>query len=344
MPVIPNIIERAAIAAGLLPPPLVDVVNTAALRAFGVAQRLQLFELLGSGAATAADLAARCDADTVSLEHLLDFLARAGYLRRDGERFRNSRAVERWVLGGGRALPDFIEHWHNVLFEHFSTLEDAVRAGQPRPHLHEWLSASGHWPVFNAAMAQLAGQTADAVARAAALPATVRTLADVGGSHGLNAAAFCRRHPLLRATIIDLPEAVGTANAHGPVAALAERVSLRTADITRDELGGPYDVVLLFQLLHYFPAERNAELLARVHDALTPGGRVVIFDQLAGTAPTPLAAAFFSLLALTYRVGLGGDLYRYDDFAGWLGDAGFRDVRKRRILTAPGNFLVMASR
>ena len=345
MPAIPNILERAAIRAGLLPPFFVDIVNAAALRAFGVAQRLGVFALLREGPSSAAELAARSGADPVSLARLLDLLGRTGYLRRDGQRFRNSTSVERWLLAdGGRALPNFIQHWHNVLFEHFETLEDRVRAGSPQPHFHDWLASSGHWPVFNAAMAELAGQTADAVARAAALPQSTRSLADLGGNHGLNAAAFCRRHPTLRATIVDLPESLALAEDRVAAAGLSDRISLRPADIMRDDLGGPYDAVLLFQLLHYFPPEENIALLNRVRDALAPGGRVVIFDQLAGTMPTPLAAAFFSLLALTYRVGLGGDIYHYDDIGGWLRTAGFRDIRKRAVLSAPGNALVMGSR
>jgi O-methyltransferase len=344
MPAIPNAIERAAIGFGLFPPFLVEVINAAGFRAFGVAARLGVFEQLRQGPATTTWLAARCGADPLSLTRLLDLLWRTGYLRKSGNRYGNSRFVERWLLDGGPGLPNFALHWHNVLYQHFDTLEEAIRVGAPRPHLHEWLSAGGHWPVFNAAMAELATQSADAIARAAAMPASVRRLADLGGSHGLNAAAFCRRHPQLRATILDLPAALGLGERKIAEMGLSDRVAFRAADITRDDLGGPYDAVLLFQLVHYFSPEQNTSLLQRVREALTAGGRVIVFDQLRGSAPLPLATAFFSLLALTYRVGLGGDVYSYEEIGGWLRDAGFREIRKRSIRAAPGHGLITAMR
>lgn len=339
MPVIPSVLERILMSRGFAPPFLIDMVNAAGLRAFGAARDLDLLAPLADRPASAAALAAATGADPVSVDRLLDVLARTGYVRRTNGAYALSPAADRWLRQGG--VTAFVEHWHNVLFEHFDSLAPSVQAGAPRPHLHEWLSASGHWATFNAAMAELASASADEVARTAALPPPARSLADLGGSHGLNAAAFCRRYPALHATVLDLPESLSQKRTLDP--AVADRVIFRAADVTRDELGGPYDAILVFQLLHYFRPEANASLLRRVRSALAPSGRVLILDQLRGAAPTPVASAFFAVLALTYRTGLGGDLYGYDEIAAWLHEAGFSDVRRRSIRSAPGNALISAT-
>lgn len=341
MPVIPNAVERAVLALGLLPSFLLDVVNAAAFRALGVAIRLGVIERLAAGPATLADLAGRCGADERTLGALIELLVRTRYLSRRGDLLSLTRAARRALVSDG-SLPKFAEHWHNVLFEHFDTLEEAVRAGAPRPHLHKWLSSSGRWPVFNAAMAELASSSADAIASAASLPASIRTLVDLGGSHGLNAAAFCRRYPGLHATVIDQAEALRDGERRIREKGLGDRVTFRAGDVTSDDLGGPYDVVLLFQLVHYFPPETNQALLRRVARALAPNGHVLIFDQLRGAAPLPVASAFFALLALTYRAGLGGDLYAFDEIVDWLRSAGFNRIRKRTLRAAPGNALIIA--
>ena len=339
MPVIPNIAERLAIRLGLFPPFLVDVVNAASLRALGIATRLGVLERLP---ATADEVASHARADGPSIRLLLDLLVRGGYLRERKGRYELSGPASRWLVPGG--MPHFAEYWHGILFDHFDGLEAAIRSGSPQPHLHEWLSRSGTWPAFNAAMAELAGQTADAIARAAALPAQIRSLADVGGSHALNAAAFCRLYPQLRATVIDLPEALASTGDRVRDLVLADRIALHPADITRDDLGGPYDAALLSQLIHYFAADAARAVVARVRESLAPGGQILIFDQVRGRVPLPLASAFFSLLALTYRVSLGGGLYSYEEISGWLRDAGFERIERRSVRGAPGHALIVGTR
>jgi hypothetical protein len=345
MPISPSLLERAALAAGLGPAFLTDVVGAASLRAFGVAEQIGLFAILRGGPATADQLAAKVSADGASLRALLELLARTGWLRRTGERYRNAPSTERWITSGdARGLPDFARYWYELIFDGWSTLADAVRSGRPAPHLHEWLDRRSLWPIFNAAMAELAAHNADAIARAVPLPSDARRLVDVGGSHGLYAVAFCRRHPTLSATIVDLPQALGPARERIAAAGFASRIEVHAADALHDELGGPYDVALLFQLIHYFPPERVRELLGRVRDALAPGGLVVIFDQVSAAAPTPVAAAFLAALDLAYRTGLGGALHRYDEIASWLRETGFQGVRRKTLRSAPGNALVLASR
>src|SRR5690606_20267568 len=58
-----------------------------------------------------------------------------------------------------------------------------------------------------------------------------------------------------------------------------EGFDVLTGDYLLDDLGGPYDIVFLSNIVHGESPERAERLLARVADALTPGGTVVVRDR-----------------------------------------------------------------
>ena len=55
-----NPIEKAALASGLLPTPMIESYAMVTTRALLAAARAGLFEAIGGGTATAGDLSARC--------------------------------------------------------------------------------------------------------------------------------------------------------------------------------------------------------------------------------------------------------------------------------------------
>ena len=95
-----NPIEKAALASGLLPTPMLEGYAMVITRALLAAVRVGLFEALGDGVATPGELAARCDTDPRATEKLLNLLAAMRYVRagRDGT-YRLSRTARRWLTG-----------------------------------------------------------------------------------------------------------------------------------------------------------------------------------------------------------------------------------------------------
>jgi hypothetical protein len=77
------------------------------------------------------------------------------------------------------------------------------------------------------------------------------------------------------------------------------------------------------------PAE-NIDLLRRCREALAPGGRVVIQDFI--LEPDKTAPRFAALFALNMLVGTrGGASYSEPEYAAWLGEAGFHEIRHARL-------------
>jgi cyclopropane fatty-acyl-phospholipid synthase-like methyltransferase len=107
-----------------------------------------------------------------------------------------------------------------------------------------------------------------------------------------------------------------------------------------DEFGGGYDLVLISAICHMLGVKENRDLLARVHRALAPGGRVAIQDFLLRPDKAgPRAGALFSLNMLVNT--RGGASYSEEEYTAWLREAGFGEVR-RVPLAGPAGVLIAA--
>lgn len=150
------------------------------------------------------------------------------------------------------------------------------------------------------------------------LPASARML-DVGGGHG----RYCRRFADAghTATLFDFPHVVEYARArHGEALGYI-------AGNFRDEsvdFGGPYDLVLLSNIVHGEPDLQNRSLIGRLARTLAPGGRVVIKDMfLDEHGQDPENAVFFGLTMLFYT--RAGQSPGVGQARGWLSEAGLVD-------------------
>jgi O-methyltransferase involved in polyketide biosynthesis len=125
--------------------------------------------------------------------------------------------------------------------------------------------------------------------------------------------------------VFDLPATLKTAERTVKEAGLESRIALLPGDFNRDSLGGPYDVVLMSDVLHYQRAEANAGLVKKVFSHLNAGGRLIIKDRFldeAGTSPAWAAAFAVHILVNTER----GRCYKVSEASRWMIEAGFRSV------------------
>jgi len=72
--------------------------------------------------------------------------------------------------------------------------------------------------------------------RAIPVPAGARAMLDIGGSHGYFSVILCRRHPGLRATVLDLPSAVEHAAPLLAKEGMGDRVVLQAGNALTDDL------------------------------------------------------------------------------------------------------------
>jgi hypothetical protein len=125
---------------------------------------------------------------------------------------------------------------------------------------------------------------------------------------------------------------------------MAERVAFQEGDLWDDDFGSGYDVALLFQIVHMYSPEENVRLLKKARGALTRKGCLVINDQVAVEAPSPLARLNARLQGLELLNSVNGQTYTPGEIEGWLLEAGFVDPSSLMLRNTPGFGIVRATK
>ncbi len=298
---------------------------------------LGIFDALGETARGANELGEELSLDRRAARILCDALAGAGLLRKSSGSYANTEAGRRFLCSASPESRVASLHHLGLLYQRWGWLHQVVRTGQPVDdgQLDPALLSGKH--SFARAMADIgrtsAVQTADALELSG-----VRRMLDIGGGPGLYAIEFVRRLPQLRAVVLDDPETLEVAARNLKEAGVTERVELRAGDAWEDDLGSGYDLILLSNFVHIYPAADNRRLVERCARALASGGRLVIKDFLLEADRTSPAGA--SLFAVQMLVSTqGGDCYTREEIRGWFEAAGLK-LEQVTALTAQSSLII----
>ena len=99
------------------------------------------------------------------------------------------------------------------------------------------------------------------------------------GARALRGRAAADATPRLRATVLDLPDAVEEGQALAARGEPPTPIAYRAGDARSADLGeGAWDVVFLGNLVHHFDDATNRALMSRIARALAPGGTVTVLE------------------------------------------------------------------
>jgi demethylspheroidene O-methyltransferase len=154
-----------------------------------------------------------------------------------------------------------------------------------------------------------------------------RRVLDVGGGEGGFAGALAAAVPSVEVTLFDLPAVAARAearlNGEGPGG--GGGVTVVGGDFFRDPLPDGRDLVTLLRIVHDHDDEEVVHLLRRVHEALVPGGTVLVAEPMADVpGAESVGAAYFSW----YLFAMGTGRPRSPgEIEALLRRAGFRGIR-----------------
>ena len=330
-----NPIEWVISRLNVAPRPLIDTQMAYTLaRLIMVGTKLEVFEALSDGPATADQVAQRCGTSPVGTEKLLFALAGADYLRAEDGGYALTPVSRKWLLResphsvADKLLLQFLE------WDWMEQAEDYVRSGEPL-ELHS-MTDDEEWDLYQRGMRAMANAFAAEAVRRLPVPKGAREMLDIGGSHGYYSVALCRKHEGLRSVILDLPKAVEHAAPLLAAEGMGERVVHRAGDALTDDLGTEaYDVVLIAQLVHHFSEEQNRELAARVAAALRPGGVFAVLDEFRPRNPKD-AGQVGALLEFYFALTSQSGTWAVEEIEDWQRRAGLDPRRPIRFRTAPG--------
>ncbi len=287
-----------------------------------------VFAHLASPGVAVPELADRLGWDERGLRLLLTALRALGLVERSGERYVRTPLAADFL---DAASPRFMGNWLNLglygprdlLAPLWNDLAGNLRAGghgrfaapEGRDATLEYMRTL--WDKSHRiGLAPFVAERFPAASR--------RRLLDVGGGSGVHSFALLDRHPLLRATVFDLPDMTALAaelNAGRPA---ADRVAYAGGDFFVDELPGGHDAALLANVVHDWTEAKNRRLIASVARALAPGGVIGVCDvTLRDDASGPLYAALFGIDMFLVSEG---EAYADAQIAAWLRDAGFAGI------------------
>lgn len=293
--------------------------------------RLRLFDLLSHGPLDLKTLAQRLALTEDAAATLLAAAESLGLVqRRRGGRYGLGALGATMV--GNTAVAAMVEH-HAALYQ---DLHDPV-ALLKRPGGG---ALAGYWPYAEAAAPSQLDDTRVATYSAlmsasqplvadeifGAYPiARHRCLLDVGGGDGTFLAAAAAHAPALRLKLFDLPAVAARAHARFASAGLSERASAIGGSFLTDALPTGADLATLIRVVHDHDDARAATLLRAVHQALVPGGTLLLAEPMAGTrGAEPMGDAYFGF----YLLAMGRGRPRTEaELTAMLRTAGFVSVR-----------------
>ena len=288
------------------------------------AVKLDVFGALAKGARTAADVSRRLQTERKATEILMNALASIGLLRKSGEQFLNAPETEEYLVKGSPKYAGHLLLLQEAEWDNWGRLESVVRTGRSPVKGHMFQTDPQLAENVLMVLHHVALQHAPTLAKQIDL-SRAQTLLDLGGGAGTYAMAFCQTYPALTVTVFDLPETLRITERLVKEAGLDGRIRLLPGDFNRDALGGPYDTVMMSDILHYQDADANAALVRKAHRALAPSGRLVIKDRFLDdgrTSPAWTAVFAVHILVNTEK----GRCYTMAEAVQWLKEAGFTSV------------------
>jgi len=309
-----------------------------AAKALLSAVEMEVFTELAKRPEDLSTLQARLGIHARSSRDFFDALVALGFLRRVDGKYANTPAADLYL---DKHKPSYIggmlEMANQRLYEHWSHLTVALRTGRQQNEFKDGKGSlfgalyadPARLKTFLAAMSGISRGANQAIAKKA-LWAQYRTFADIGTAQGDLAVQIALVNQHLHGVGYDLPEVGPIFEEYVEHHGLNERLRFHSGNFFDDPL--PHvDVITMGHILHDWNLDEKKMLLRKAHEALTPGGAVVIYDSIIDDDRSQ--NAFGLLMSLNMLLeSPGGFDYTGHDCITWMREAGFREGRVHHLV------------
>ena len=203
------------------------------------AMKAGIFEALGDGERTPAEVAADLDLDVRAVDVVMCALAAAEVLLPADGRFAIDPGARPYLLAGSpETMVSIIGHNKSML-KSWVQLEEVLRTGEPAPRAERTVEEMDD---FIRGMENVSRRTSEEVADKVEMTGASRLL-DLGGGPGTAALTFARATEGLECVVYDLEGPVGIANQQIRQAGMEDRVTTRVGDLLVDDLGHGFEEI-----------------------------------------------------------------------------------------------------
>jgi SAM-dependent methyltransferase len=297
-----------------------------AAHVYRTAREMGVLDALKTGADTLEALSDRCGIEACSTALLMDCLAGLGLVERTDGRIRPA------PLAGFLA-----EHYQDLGDVYWAHLPDYLRSGAPLVDVTTAAQGEDFYAREVQALTWMSLPAVAAAARELDIGGRRRGLRvlDAGAGAAVWSAGFALANESLKVVALDRPGVLDAAAAAAATAGIGDRFRTAAGDLFDFSFPpGSFDIAIVANVAHLFPPAQNRKLFAKIRDALSPGGEIMVFDVFPQPGTDNLTAALYALgLALRTH---GGRTYTADAMAKQLCDAGFCDPAFVPLPAPPG--------
>lgn len=278
-------------------------------RALYIAARLDIATLLADGELSVEEIAVRIHVQPDATCRLLRMLAAMGVFEEVApRRFRNNKLSDCLREGSPQSVramilmhnsPEMSRPW-------FEQLEQGVRSGGipfVLTHGQELYTYQDAHPEFDALFAK-AMDSVEALAGDSFATdfdwSRFERIIDIGGSKGSKSLAILKRHPHLKALVVDRTQVIAGAAEYWQGredTALLQRISYTAGDVLASvpQAQGSKDIYLLSAVLHGFGDDECIAALRNVANAAGSGATIAVMEIVMPDAHADLASVAFDM-------------------------------------------------
>lgn len=305
-------------------------------QALYVVAKLGIADLLEDGPKTSDELAKRASAHPRALFRVLRYLASLGFFTQDrSNRFGLTSKSRPLLSRDPDSVRPMVIFVGQEQYRATGELLHTVRTGETSfDHLYgmgnfEFLGRNPEAnATFNAAMASGLRQSENPLDRYDFSGRHV--VVDVGGGRGDQIVSILRANPSLKGILFDLPQVAPDARTYLKASGVAERCELRTGSAFESIPPGG-DAYVMSRVLHDWPDDKAALLLANCRKAISDDGILLIRDSV---LPEGDAASLAKQIDVTMLIMTGGMERSEEEWRSLLRAAGFELENVRRT-TSP---------
>lgn len=300
-------------------------------QAISVACKLYIADHLKDGAKSIEELSELTETDAPSLYRLMRALSSVGVFRKETDGSFSNTELSEFLRSDHpesmRAALHMIcdrEHWqpHGNLLQSVKTGEIAFdyTFGMPVfPYFHQHPEAA---EVFDNAMTSFSASTAKAVAATYDFSGA-KTIADIGGGHGLLLSTVLQTNAQAKGILFDQPHVVSGAGGVLAESGVANRVEMVSGDFFA-EIPVEADVYLMKFILHDWNDEQCDAILANLAKSAKEGSKLLLVETVVEESDNQPSAS--KVMDLNMLVMTGGKERTATEYSRLFEKAGFRLV------------------
>ncbi len=286
---------------------------------------LGLFTQVSRGALDRAAVANRLGISELNADRLVTYCLGIGLLEQVDGRLQNAPDVEQFLVEGEKAYAGAWmlytkPGWNDwgMLSQHLQNKDDPVILGS-----HAKLSVEDARRYHNATYAIGMGAGSRFV-KLVDLKKRAKII-DIGGGSGAYCINAAKKHPHIRAVVLDLPPVVEVAREFIAANGVADRVEVKVCDFTKDPFPEGADVALMASNQSLYSGEHIRNVIRKAFAALEPGGEMHLIGHMLNAERTgPAEPAQWALGQAISRST--GHAHSVIDIRGYFECAGFTDI------------------